>query len=125
MRAGVAFAIDVVFVIAFATIGRASHEEGLSVSGIADTAWPFLVGLIVGWAIGTMIVKSYPTTWRTVWPVWVGTVFIGMALRALTGDGTAVAFIVVATITLGVFLFGWRLIAAAITRRPATTRTKR
>ncbi|WP_134323990.1 DUF3054 domain-containing protein [Cumulibacter soli] len=122
MRAGAAFAIDVVFVIAFAAIGRASHEEGVSVSGIADTAWPFLVGLIVGWAIGTMIVKSYPTTWRTVWPVWIWTVLIGMVLRALTGDGTAVAFIIVATITLGVFLFGWRLIAAAITRRPATKR---
>ena len=117
MPAAAALALDAVLVIVFATIGRASHDEGLTVAGIGDTAWPFLVGLIVGWLIATMIAKTYPLTVRTAWPMWVFTVLVGMLLRWLTGDGTAVAFMVVATLTLGVLLLGWRAIAAVMQRR--------
>jgi hypothetical protein len=37
-----------------------------------------------------------------------------MALRVLTGQGTAVPFIVVAAITLALFLIGWRAVAALV-----------
>ena len=44
-----ALAADVVLVLLFATIGRASHREGLSVAGVLEVAWPFLAALAVGW----------------------------------------------------------------------------
>ncbi len=36
-----------------------------------------------------------------------------MVLRVVAGQGTAVAFIAVALAFLGLFLLGWRLLAAA------------
>jgi type IV secretory pathway VirB2 component (pilin) len=39
-----------------------------------------------------------------------------MLLRALSGQGVAVAFVVVAGITLLLFLVGWRAIAALVAR---------
>lgn len=114
------FVIDVVLTIAFAALGRASHEHGLTAAGIAQTAWPFLVGLGVGWLVATMLAKGYPTTWRTAWPVWILTVAVGMLLRRLTGQGTAPAFIVVATLTLAALLLGWRFISGL--RGKASTR---
>ena len=50
-------------------------------------------------------------------PVWAITVALGMVLRALSGQGVAVAFVIVATITLAVFLLGWRGIARLAARR--------
>ena len=40
-------ATDLVLVVVFAGIGRSSHGESLS--GIFVTAWPFLVGALLGW----------------------------------------------------------------------------
>jgi hypothetical protein len=55
-----------------------------------------------------------------VWPagviVWVCTVAVGMVLRVVSGQGTAVAFVVVALVFLGLFLLGWRA-AAQLTAR--------
>jgi hypothetical protein len=39
-----------------------------------------------------------------------------MLLRAVSGQGTAVPFIVVATLNLLALLVGWRLVAATLTR---------
>ena len=49
--------------------------------------------------------------------VWLATVALGQALRVLAGQGTAVAFIVVSLLFLGLFLLGWRLIAQLAARR--------
>jgi hypothetical protein len=40
-----------------------------------------------------------------------------MLLRLLVGQGTAPAFIVVASIVLGALLVGWRAVRAAVLRR--------
>ncbi len=102
-----AFATDVVCVIVFCTIGRRSHAEGLTVSGIAETAWPFLVGTLVGWLLSlgwrrpTALVPTGVT-------VWVCTVAVGMLLRKLTSAGVAPSFIVVASLSTAVLLLGWR-----------------
>lgn len=111
-----ALLIDAVVVTVFAVIGRASHAEGLHAAGVWGTAWPFLAGLGVGWLVAR--------AWRhpaAVWPtgvlVWVITLVVGMLLRVASGQGTAAAFIVVAALTLGLFLVGWRGIASLITRR--------
>src|SRR6202008_1181268 len=43
---------DAASIIAFCAIGRRSHAEGVTVAGVAQTAWPFLVGGAVGWLAG-------------------------------------------------------------------------
>jgi hypothetical protein len=48
---------------------------------------------------------------------WLGTVALGMVLRVVAGQGTAVAFVLVALGFLGLFLLGWRLVALGILRR--------
>lgn len=106
--------LDVALVVAFAAIGRASHDSDV-LGGLWMTAWPFLVGLVGGWLI-TRAWRRPLTVIRTGIPVWLSTVVIGMLLRAVTGQGTAVAFIVVATLTLGLLLIGWRSVVALVVR---------
>ena len=54
------------------------------------------------------------------WPAgvgaWLGAAALGMVLRVVSGQGTALAFIVVALAFLGLFLFGWRLLARVLRR---------
>jgi len=111
-----ALVLDVVLVLAFVAIGRSSHDEGDTIEGLATTFWPFLVGMLVGWAIvrGT---RGPLATWRSGVVVWVSTVVVGMLLRVVSGQGIAVSFVIVALIVLGVFLVGWRLVARLVTRR--------
>ena len=110
-RALIALFADTVAVIVFCTIGRRSHAEGLTVAGIAQTAWPFLTGTGVGW----LLIGG----WRrpfTVIPtgvvVWVCTVVVGMLLRKVTSAGVSTSFVVVASLSTGVLLLGWRGAAA-------------
>ncbi|NED61380.1 DUF3054 domain-containing protein, partial [Streptomyces sp. SID10244] len=49
--------------------------------------------------------------------IWFCTVAVGMILRYLLHQGVAVSFIIVATISLGVFLIGWRAAAGFVARR--------
>jgi hypothetical protein len=94
-------------------IGRASHDESVGGRGVWHTAWPFLVGAGVGLAF-TAYSHLSPTTIRAGIRVWPCAVVIGMVLRKASGGGTAIAFVVVAAIVLGIFLVGWR---AALTWR--------
>ena len=113
-----AFALDALLVTVFAAIGRATHEGdpfGPGGSGLAQTAWPFLVSLLAGWLIA-LAWRRPAAVVRTGVPVWAVTVAGGMLLRAVSGQGTAVAFIIVATGTLLAFLVGWRAIAAGVAR---------
>ncbi|GAA2070807.1 DUF3054 domain-containing protein [Actinomadura alba] len=110
MRVMVAAALDLCCVIVFVVIGRSSHDEAGSLAGAATTAWPFLVGMAAGWAASR--------AWRNpagLVPVgvavWLATVALGMVLRAVSGQGTALAFAVVSLIFLGVTMLGWRAVA--------------
>ena len=110
-RVPIALLADVVCVIVFCMIGRRSHAEGLTVAGIAQTAWPFLAGTAVGW----LLIGG----WRrpfTVIPtgvvVWVCTVVVGMVLRKVTSAGVSASFVVVAALSTAVLLLGWRAAVA-------------
>jgi hypothetical protein len=107
---------DAVCVLVFATIGRRSHAEGLTVAGVLQTAWPFLSGTAVGWILvrGWRRPTSLTPTGLT---VWVATVAIGMLLRKATAAGTAVSFVVVASIATAILLLGWRGGARVLARR--------
>jgi hypothetical protein len=113
LRALVAFVIDAAAVAVFVVIGRASHKE--DEAQFAVTFWPFAVGLVVGW-LGARGWRRPFSISRTGLLAWAGTVVIGMLLRALSGQGVAVSFVIVAAIVLGALLLGWRALAAALDR---------
>lgn len=112
--AALAGAADIVCVLVFTALGRRSHAEGVTVAGVAETAWPFLAGTLIGWLLsrGWRRPGSLTPTGLT---VWVCTVVVGMVLRRLTGAGTAWSFVLVATLVTGILLLGWR--AALAIRR--------
>jgi hypothetical protein len=108
--------LDCLCVLVFVIIGRASHTKGESLAGIASTAWPFLAGLGVGW----VTVRGWREPFGLVTAgvgAWLGTVVVGMMLRVVAGQGTAVAFIGVALAFLGLFMLGWRLGALGLRAR--------
>ena len=129
--------LDICCVLIFVIIGRASHVKGETLGGIASTSWPFLAGLGIGWLAcrnwrrvgGRPIARPGPYRARTsatpgddprtpdpggLVPAgvgaWLCTVAFGMVLRVVSGQGTAVSFIIVALAFLGLFLLGWRLL---------------
>jgi peptidoglycan/LPS O-acetylase OafA/YrhL len=116
VRPAAALLADVVCVLVFCTIGRRSHAEGITVAGVAETAWPFLAGTAVGW----LAVRGWrrPATLApTGLTIWLSTVVIGMLLRKATSQGTAVSFVVVASLVTAILLLGWRAAVSALARR--------
>ena len=110
--------IDAALVVVFCVLGGLSHSLGEpdAVARIVFSIWPFLAALIVvhAVALATNVDASRVVPGTLVWLVTFGG---GMALRALTGQGTAWAFVIVAAVTLAVFLIGWRLINVVVQRR--------
>jgi DUF3054 family protein len=121
-----ALVLDCCCVLAFVIIGRASHEHGESLGGIASTAWPFLAGLAGGW-LACRAWRRPAALFPAGVGAWLGTVAVGMVLRVVAGQGTAVAFVLVALGFLGLFLLGWRLVAPVLVRlrRPPAWRRRR
>src|ERR1700761_4753106 len=93
--ARVAVVLDVLCVLIFVVIGRASHTQGESLAGIASTSLPFLGGLAAG-LDGARAWRRPPALLPAGTGAWLGTVAVGMILRVVAGQGTAVAFIIVA-----------------------------
>ncbi|MEQ1874308.1 MAG: DUF3054 domain-containing protein [Ilumatobacteraceae bacterium] len=106
-RVAIAASFDVAAIVLFVAIGRRSHDEGNGVQGILRVAAPFLIGLAVGWLVArAWKAPTKLTTGLIIWPI---TVAVGMAVRrGVFSDGTALAFIIVATIFTGALLVGWR-----------------
>lgn len=117
MRYLPALVVDAVLVLVFAAIGRASHSE--DPLGFLLTAWPFLVALVVGHALAALVPARPRRPWSLGWGliVWIVTVAGGMLLRIASGDTAEVPFIIVATLVIGAFLVGWRLVAMLVRRR--------
>ncbi|GAA3859336.1 DUF3054 family protein [Leifsonia kafniensis] len=111
--------LDAALVLLFVLIGRASHNEGLA--GVLTTWWPFLAGLALGW----LVVRAWRHPQAIVWTglvVWLCSVFGGLALRWLVGQGVQLSFAIVTTLVLGAFLLGWRAIWMLV-RRARSSRT--
>lgn len=113
------FAVDVVLVIVFCAIGRRSHDEAI-LAGLAKTVWPFAIGLIIGWAVAAVTARRLfgrldgTALWPTGVLVWLGTLAGGMVLRAVSDQGVAVSFVIVAACVLALFLLGWRAAIRAL-----------
>ena len=110
-RAAVAALADIVAIVVFVAIGRRNHAEGTTLRGIAGVAAPFLIALVVGWIAARAWAR--PMQVESAFIIWPITVALGMVLRHFVFDrGTALPFIIVATLFTGVFLVGWRMVAA-------------
>ncbi|GAA2122077.1 DUF3054 domain-containing protein [Actinomadura napierensis] len=103
----VAGVLDVCCVLVFVGIGRSSHDEAASVTGFLNTAWPFLVGVAVGWALLRVWRRRGDAVPVGV-GVWLSAVVVGMVLRVVSGQGIAFTFVLVALVFLGLVLVGWR-----------------
>ncbi len=107
---------DVASIVVFVLIGRRNHDESAGIGGLLETAAPFLIGLGVGW----LIVQAWRwpmaiVTGLVIWPI---TILVGMIVRSTIFDrGTAVSFVIVATLFLGACLVGWRAAFRLFTRR--------
>ena len=111
-----ALAADLACVVAFTALGRRNHAEGLTIAGVAETAWPFIAGTLFGWLISRGWHRPTAIAPTGV-VVWVCTVVIGMALRKATGAGIAWSFIAVTAAVTALLLLGWRAVAARLARR--------
>ena len=113
----VMFVLDAVLIVVFSTFGRGAHSEGLGAAQVWGTAWPFFVGLVVGWLI-LLVARRAPGTVGSGVAVWISSLVVGMVIRGF-GDGRVPhwSFIIVAAVVTAVFLIGWRAIRAAVLRR--------
>jgi hypothetical protein len=109
MTARLAALADAACIVAFAALGRASHDEGSAVGGTLEVAAPFLVGGALGWAVAQG--WRAPLSLRTGAAAWAGALVAGMLLRNLAWDrGTAPSFVIVTAIVLAALILGWRLL---------------
>jgi hypothetical protein len=119
-RLPLALGIDTFSVVLFVAVGRREHERDSAISGLINTAAPFLIALAIAWLV--LRAWNRPTDWRTGVGIWAITLVAGMLLRNLVfGDGTATSFVIVATLFLALFLIGWRLVFALVERRSPRT----
>ena len=109
-RVALAAAIDVVAIVLFVVIGRNNHDEGGSVIGeAAAVAAPFLLAVALGWVLARA--WRAPAAFSTGIVIWLVTVVAGMLLRRFAFDrGTALPFIIVASLFTLLFLVGWRVV---------------
>ncbi|MHC6593716.1 DUF3054 domain-containing protein [Arthrobacter sp. C152] len=107
-----AAAADVILILAFAAIGRDAHHREDPVAGVLLTAWPFLAGALLGW-IAARGWRAPLSIRPTGLGVWLGSLVGGMLLRGITGQTVVLPFVIVATLSLALFLLGYRLVAAA------------
>ncbi len=114
-----AAAADFLLILLFAAIGRDAHSRGDIITGVFSTAWPFLAGAGVAWL--ALRLWRFPLGLLPAGVgVWIGAVLLGMILRSITGQTVVPAFVVVATISLGLFLVGYRGLILLIRRWSAS-----
>ncbi|MCG7299851.1 DUF3054 domain-containing protein [Brevibacterium ravenspurgense] len=113
-----ALVADIILVIAFAAVGFYTHAQVLTVDGVVQTSWPFLVGLGCAWILSAAWTAPLAPM-RTGVAIWSTTILIGMIVRFAVGAGIAGPFIIVASALNFLTLVGWRVIARAVGGRSA------
>lgn len=122
VRASRALVIDVLCVLIFVVIGRRNHDEGSALGGVVQTAAPFLIALALAW-VGKRGRYGRAAGWAFGVIIWLSTAGFGLILRrVLFQQSTALAFVIVAMLFLGLALVGWRFIASLFSRRHVEAR---
>ena len=105
--------VDFLTVVVFVIVGRSVHGHVDSIAGLASTAYPFLVGLFLGWV--SIRAWRRPTQ---IFPVgvtvWLSTAVIGQIIRLLVGQGSAVPFVLVSLGFFALTMLGWRLVVKVV-----------
>jgi DUF3054 family protein len=110
-------AADLAAVAIYVLVGRLSHDESLSPSGLLSTGWPFLIGIIGGY-IGIALTRWPTLSLRGGAVITVKTFVIGLVLRyGVADDATPFSFVVVTIVVLAVLMLGWRIATLAVLRR--------
>ena len=101
---------DAVCILALVVIGTRNHDTDTGISGVLFVGLPFWIALVASRAIPRTRAETMSNAAATA--TWVTTVVIGMVLRNLVFDrGTAVPFVIVASLFLFASMFGWRALA--------------
>ena len=101
---------DIASLTIFATIGRASHHEALSVLDSLGTAAPF----ILGWVGASSLLGGYSKNaveapLRTAATAWITGIPAGLVVRSLLkGHLPETTFVAISMAFTGLFLMGWR-----------------
>jgi peptidoglycan/LPS O-acetylase OafA/YrhL len=112
----VAALADIVLILLFAAVGRDAHQRGDVVSGVLLTAWPFLAGAAAGWLVTRAWRDPFALS-KAGLGIWLGSLAGGMLLRAATGQTVVLPFVIVAMLSLGLLLLGYRFVIALVRRR--------
>jgi len=114
-----AVAADGVCLVAFVALGRTSHDLHGGAGWFVAVLWPFVVGWVAA-ALATRLYTARSHRWSRAGATVVLGVTVALVLRAtLTSRSTPVVFGVVALSFLALSTLGWRLVAAALSRRRA------
>ena len=111
-----AVAADLVAVLLFALVGRASHGQDLAAREVALTALPFAVACLAA-HVGIRLARRDARAVAAGVVVWLTTWLAGMALRLLLGNDAAAPFVLVAGGLLLLGVVGWRVGWALAGRR--------
>jgi hypothetical protein len=104
------FAADALCVLVFVIIGTRNHDTDTGLTGVLYVAAPFWIAMTLAHVTPLMQRGAKPMPHRYL--VFGYTVVMGLVLRNLVFDrGTALSFIIVATIFLGATMLGWRALA--------------
>lgn len=102
--------VDLLLVGVFAVVGRLSHYGSVTPAGWWETAWPFLSGTLLAWGLLRLLHRPGGLVTSGV-VVWLVSLVGGLLLRQASGQGTAVPFVIVATLVLGALLVLPRVVA--------------
>ena len=107
-----AFLWDALCVLALVVIGTRNHDTDTGVGGVLYVGAPFWIAAGLAHA-APLMQKSSPKPLPNKWVVLGYTVLMGMVLRNFVFDrGTALPFVIVATLFLAATMLGWRAVAA-------------
>ena len=106
-----ALLFDALCVLLMVVIGTRNHKTDTGITGILFVAAPFWIAMSLAHLAPLLQRKNRKE--QNAYVVWGYTVVMGMVLRNMVFDrGTATAFIIVATVFLGITMFGWRALLA-------------
>lgn len=106
-----ALLFDALCVLLMVVIGTRNHKTDTGITGILFVAAPFWIAMSLAHLAPLLQRKNRKE--QNVYMVWGYTVVMGMVLRNMVFNrGTAAAFIIVATVFLGITMFSWRALLA-------------